>query len=105
VTKPESNQNIKKFNIEGQKLTFSAISHAVSSLTRNLEEDRHTTEYQAQSSPEILDHKVLHESMVKAPSQNAVHVLDQREITLIEGILLGLMAMVKGDFFAVINKP
>jgi hypothetical protein len=52
------------------------ITHAAVSLAGNLEEDRYTTEYQAHSSPEILDHKVLHETMIKSPAQNAVHMLD-----------------------------
>lgn len=42
--------------------------------------------------------------MVQSSPQDAIHMLDQSEIPFVQGILLGLVAMVERHFLAVINE-
>lgn len=42
--------------------------------------------------------------MIQPSPQDAIHMLDQSEITLVQGILLSLVAVVKRHFLTVINE-
>lgn len=86
------------------KLTFRSVPCALGDLARDLEEHRDTAKKQAQSTPEVFNNKILHEAMVQPSSQNAIHMFDQCEITLVQGILLGLMAIIERHLLTVINE-
>jgi hypothetical protein len=74
-------------------------------LAGHFEEDGHTAEHEAQGTPEILDDKVFHDAVVETPSKDAVDMLDQRKIALVQCIFLRLMAMVQCHFFTIVNQP
>jgi len=40
--------------------------------------------------------------MVEAPAQNVVDMLDQREVALVEGVLLGLVAGIERHLLGVV---
>lgn len=87
-----------------RQLTFRPIPHCLADLSRNLKEDWNTAQNKPQSTPEIFDDKVFHEAMVQPPAQNTVHMLDQREIALIQVVFLRLVAAIQRNFLTVVNQ-
>ena len=73
-------------------------------LTGHLEEYWDATQHEAQSSPDIFDHKVFHECMVESSSQDPVDVLDERKVAFVQGILFSFVSVIQGHFFTVVYQ-
>jgi hypothetical protein len=74
--------------------TFCPIAHALLPCSRDFKEYRYTTQQQSQRAPEVLDDKVFHHAVVEPSPQYPVHVLDEREIALVQSILLRLVSAI-----------
>ena len=84
--------------------TLCSVAHAVECLPGYLEKDGHAAEHEAQSAPEVFDDKVFHDAVVQAATEYAVDVFDQGEIAFVQCVLFGLLPVVEGDFFAVVDE-